>query len=497
MKKGNAGLIAVCLLISLLAAVVLAGCGARTGEQVSLDKDGSAQDAVSEVPDDADAVPLPAEPKEGQLTDSEEPSADRDNGQSADGGTSSSDSQEGQSEDAGGTPAGSGTEGGSQADPGKADGSAQEDENSVKVPDVNIDKKPVPDNEALSFVKNMKVGWNLGNTFDAIDCTWLSNKLDYEMGWCGVKTTPDMIKAVKDAGFNTIRIPVSWHNHVSGDDHKIDEAWLNRVQEVVDYAVSNNLYIIINIHHDMSKDYIYPTSEYLDQSKHYVRSIWSQVAARFKDYDHHLIFESMNEPRMVGHKNEWWPDPNDPDCRDAVSAINELNQVFVDTVRSTGSNNAERYLMVPGYCASFAGALDSGFSLPADTADSRLIVSVHAYTPYNFTLQEGGIRTFDINRHASTNEIDYFMDKLYDGFVSKGVPVVIGEFGARNKQDNLQDRVDFTAYYVASATARGMTCIWWDNNAFTGTGELFGIFNRGVVKWEYPEIVEALIKYAQ
>jgi endoglucanase len=485
MKKGNAGLIAVCLLFSMLIAVIFTGCGAGTGEQASPGKDGSAKDAVAEVPDDTDKVQLPAEPKEGQSPDAEEPSADGDNGQPAESGTPSADSEGGQSADAGGTPAGS------------AGGSAQEDESGVKVPDVNIVKKPVPDNEALSFVKNMKVGWNLGNTFDAIDATWLSNKLDYESAWSGVKTTPEMIKAVKDAGFNTIRIPVSWHNHVSGDDHKIDEDWLNRVQEVVDYAVANNLYIIINIHHDMSKEYIYPTSEYLDQSKHYVRSIWSQVAARFKDYDHHLVFESMNEPRMVGHKNEWWPDPNDKDCRDAVAAINELNQVFVDTVRSIGGNNAERYLMVPGYCASFAGALDSGFRLPADTVDNRLIVSVHAYTPYNFALQDGGVRTFDINRHASTNEIDYFMDRLYDGFISRGIPVVIGEFGARNKKDNLQDRVNFTAYYVASATARGMTCIWWDNNAFTGTGELFGIFNRRTVRWDYPGIVEALMKYAQ
>ena len=167
------------------------------------------------------------------------------------------------------------------------------------------------------------------------------------------------------------------------------------------------------------------------------------VAERFKDYDHRVIFESMNEPRIVGHKNEWWPDPNDADIMDAVECINELNQLFVDTVRATGSNNRDRYLMVPGYCASFAGATVPGFRIPADTVDNRIIISVHAYTPYNFALQDGGIRTFDISRQSSTKDINYFMDILYDSFVSKGIPVVIGEFGAVNKRQPA-GQVDFT-----------------------------------------------------
>ena len=472
MVSRKARSIAACLAVFMLAVIILAGCGAKSGGQASTDADGSAPGASAEMPDEADSVPVPAGPEEGQLPDEDKGSGDSGEARTTETGGASSDQ----------APAGT---------------SAQEDENKTIIPVIDIEKKPIPDNEALAFVKEMKAGWNLGNTFDAVDVAGLSNKLDYEKAWVGVRTTEAVAIAVKNAGFNTIRIPVSWHNHVSGDDYKIDEDWLDRVQEVVDYAVKQNLYIIINIHHDMGKEYIYPSREYMEQSSRYVKSIWSQVAERFKDYDRHLIFESLNEPRLVGHKNEWWPDPNDKDIKEAVECLNELNQIFVDTVRSTGGNNKDRYLMVPGYAAAFAGAAHPDFRMPSDTADNRMILSVHAYTPYNFALQEGGVRTFDINRSSSTNEIDYFMDLLYDSFISRGIPVVIGEFGARNKNDNLQDRVNFTAYYVASASARGITCIWWDNHSFTGGGELFGLLDRRYYRWRYPEIVEAMMKYAQ
>ncbi|HOB19602.1 MAG TPA: glycoside hydrolase family 5 protein [Candidatus Atribacteria bacterium] len=364
------------------------------------------------------------------------------------------------------------------------------------IPDVSFQQYDIPDNAALAFVKDMKIGWNLGNTFDAVDCDWLNNELDYESAWAGVKTTEAMIKAIKDAGFNTVRIPVSWHNHVRGEDHTISELWLDRVQEVVDYVINNGMYVIINIHHDMGKDYIYTSSEYLDQSLHYVKRIWTQVAERFKDYDEKMIFESLNEPRMVGSQYEWWLDEKKDECKDAVEALNKLNQAFVDVVRASGGNNASRYLMVPGYAASYSGALNSGFALPKDKVADKLIVSVHAYTPYNFALEAGGVNKFNLKSSGSTGEINSFMDRLHSKFISKGIPVVIGEFGARNKNNNTQDRIDYATYYVAAARARGITCIWWDNNAFTGNGELFGLFNRKTMSWPYPEIVEGMMKYA-
>ncbi|MCM1037702.1 MAG: glycoside hydrolase family 5 protein [Ruminococcus sp.] len=367
--------------------------------------------------------------------------------------------------------------------------------------------------DALAFVEDMKIGWCLGNTFDAIDYGGLSDELQYESCWCNAVTTKEMIDALKEAGFRTIRIPVSWHNHLTSDtdssvyaanpEYVISKVWLDRVQEVVDYAIEDGLYVIINIHHDNSKEYIYPSSEYLEQSKTYVTDIWRQIAERFKDYDEHLIMEGMNEPRLVGTANEWWLDLRKEECIDAVECINELNLAFVDTVRSTGGQNAGRYLMVPGYAASLEGAVNPYFSLPEDIAgnQNRILVSVHAYTPYAFALQapgEGGSTdSFDPQSASSTGDIDNLMDTLYDTFIKNGTGVVIGEFGARDKGGNTQARADFSAYYVEAARARGITCCVWDNNAFTGDGENFGLFRRTSLQFLYPEIVESLMSHCE
>lgn len=371
----------------------------------------------------------------------------------------------------------------------------------VIIPEIDIDAYAIPDTESMRFVKDMKIGWNLGNTFDATsESTSLADELKIETAWVGVETTGEMIQAVKEAGFNTIRIPVSWHNHLL-ENFTISEPWLNRVNEVVDYAMAEGMYVIINIHHDIDKNFYYPTSEFFENSLAYSNAIWTQLAKRFRDYDNHLIFESVNEPRMTGTKYEWWLDMNNESCRDAVDCINRLNQAFVDVVRASGGNNATRYLMVPGYDASADSALSSAFKLPTDTVADRMIVSVHAYTPYNFALQgpnEGGnVSTWSITSDASTRDIDAFMDGLYNKYISQGIPVVIGEFGSRDKNGNLQARVDHAAYYIRSARARGMTCVWWDNNAFSGSGENFGLLNRRKVEWQYPDLVASLMKYAE
>ncbi len=169
-------------------------------------------------------------------------------------------------------------------------------ESKYEVPDITMEAKEVPDTEAFTFVKEMKIGWNLGNTLDASDCTWLTDELKYESAWCGVITTPRLITAVKEAGFNTIRIPVSWHNHTSGEDFTISEVWMARVKEVVDMAIDEGMYVILNVHHDVDTAYYYPTTEHLDTSKHYLSCVWKQIAEKFADYDEHLIFETLNEP---------------------------------------------------------------------------------------------------------------------------------------------------------------------------------------------------------
>ncbi len=378
---------------------------------------------------------------------------------------------------------------------------AEETPAAVTIPDITVKQFEVPDTEALRFVRNLKIGWNLGNTFDAYDCNWLNNEMDYEGAWCKAKTTETHIQMLKDAGFNAIRIPVSWHNHLSDKAaYTISQPWLERVAEVVGWCLDRDMYVILNIHHDNSKEFLYPSSEYMEQSLAYVTAIWTQLAKRFQDCDEHLIFDAMNEPRLVGHKNEWWIDNNSADCKDAIDCINRLNQAFVDTVRASGGNNATRYLMCPGYDASTEGAVNPGYVLPTDPVESndhRIIVSVHAYTPYEFALDEKGTDTWSCSNTTDTSKLVPFMNTLYEHFVSKGIPVIIDEFGARDKGGNLQSRVEFAAYYVAAARSRGLTCFWWDNNALTGSGELFCILNRQASEWAYPEIVEALMKYAE
>ena len=151
--------------------------------------------------------------------------------------------------------------------------------------------------------------------------------------------------------------------------------------------------------------------------------------------------------------------------------------------------------MLPGYDASADGALSPYYVLPEDSVPDHLIVSVHAYTPYDFALNLKGTSSFSASRRQDQNAVTSFMDKLYRHFVAKGVPVVIGEYGALNKK-NLQDRVDFFAWYVANASARSMPCLVWDNNAFTGNGELFGFLKRQTLTWPFPEIIEAIQTHA-
>ena len=352
----------------------------------------------------------------------------------------------------------------------------------------------IPDNAAMAFLRQMGVGWNLGNTFDAHRDGGMADEMALESYWCGVRTTEAMFDARRDAGFSTVRVPVSWHNHVDAD-FTISQPWLDRVRQVVDWALERDMTVILNTHHDESPDFLYPSEACMETSTRYIQRIWSQLADRFADCGEKLVFESMNEPRQKGTDWEWWLDENNPDCREAAECINRLNQAFVDTVRAAGGNNADRYLMVPGYDAAPRGALSELFRLPEDAADNRIIVSVHAYTPYSFALQADGTDSFTTAAGPQTSEIGSFMNSLYQRYIAQGIPVVIGEFGARDKGGNTQARVDFAAWYVFAAKCRGIPCCWWDNNVFSGDGERFGLLNRADCSWPYPEMVEALTKY--
>lgn len=353
--------------------------------------------------------------------------------------------------------------------------STQEETQEDEMQEVEITMKEV---SPMDMVKEMKIGWNLGNTLDA---TSSSIGVNVEMAWGNPRTTQEMIDMVIDQGFNVIRIPVSWGGQMGGAPaYNVLPAWMDRVQEVVDYAYSRGVYVIVNIHHE---DWHFPSEENKDAAAEQLAALWTAIATRFRDYDEHLIFEGMNEPRKIGTAVEW--NGGDQEGRDIV---NYFDQVFVDAVRATGGNNTIRNLMVPGYAASSSDTALKAIVLPED---DHLIVSVHAYTPYDFALNTAGRSTWD----NDTRDIDHLMEILDELFLSKGVPVIIGEFGAMNK-DNEQERVLWAQYYVGKAREYGIPCIWWDNNAFDGNGENFGLFNRRELTFPYPDLLKALIESA-
>ena len=362
------------------------------------------------------------------------------------------------------------------------------------------------DTEAI--LEDMGLGWNLGNSLDAIG----GSGLDTETSWSNPKTTQALIDKVKSLGFNTVRVPVSWGKHVSGDNYTIDSAWLARVKEVVDYCYKNDMYVILNIHHDTKSSAsasgagYYPRSSAYSSSEKFVTSVWSQAAEYFKDYDYHLIFETLNEPRLIGTSYEWWFSkwsiPSE--VKDAIDCINKLNQKAVDTIRTTGSNNRGRLIMCPGYDASIDGATVSGFKLPTDISGNknRIAVSVHAYSPYNFAMNVGSGSTSTYTSSIK-NELQDLFSTLKSTFRDKGIPVVIGEFGSTDK-NNTAERVKWATDYTALAKKNNIPCALWDNNAFAVyngsniklNSEYHGYINRkdNTVTSPAKDVIEALMK---
>ena len=175
-----------------------------------------------------------------------------------------------------------------------------------------------------------------------------------------------------------------------------------RIQEVAGWAADEGMYFIINIHHDNDLKYIFPDSAHYSQSEQYISAVWTQIAEAFRNFDDHCIFESMNEPRLIGSSFEWWFNQNSFECRDAADCINRLNQKFVDIIRASGGNNKTRYLSVPGYCASPESVNSIHFKVPQDTVENRIIIEIHAYRPYNFSLNISSTdSSFDPDRDLS------------------------------------------------------------------------------------------------
>ncbi len=314
------------------------------------------------------------------------------------------------------------------------------------------------------LMQELKIGWNLGNTFDAPDG---------ETSWGNPFTTRELIEYVKELGFGTIRIPITWHTHTGpAPEYKIDEAWLNRISTVVNDALDAGLYVIINSHHD--NEVYSPTPDNGARGEEFLTAIWTQVGEHFKDADYRLIFQTMNEPRVQGSAYEWWVDTQNPDAMAAVEVVNGLNQAAVDAIRATGGNNADRFIIVSPYAGNHAAAMLPTFTLPNDPAN-KLIVSIHAYIPYNLALNTQSDAS-SFNR-GGEGEIEKLMRSLHRYYVAKDIPVIIDEMGIINKE-NPEDREAWAKFYISCAREYGMPCVWWDNGTTAVGTEGFGIINR-------------------
>ena len=344
---------------------------------------------------------------------------------------------------------------------------------------------------AFEITENMKIGWNLGNTLDAkiskpdpnnpkrsIDLE--SAGLETETSWGCPKANQQLFDALKAKGFNTVRVPTTWFQHLD-ENNNIDPEWMARVKEVVDYGIKNDMYIILNVHHENWINRSDLVNAY-DDIKPKLLKIWTQINEEFKDYDQHLIFECMNEPRAVDQPHEWWAAEAVPEC----DVINKLEHDFVDLIRSSDSPYAKtRLLMLPGYCASAETQFLEAIDVPNDP---YVAVSIHAYTPYDFTMNTA-VEDHSVFTSTYSANLANILQGMRDTFIDNNIPVVIGEMGTSNF-GNTEARVAWTTQYFTTTKKYGIPCCLWDNgqvrdpeDKYQNPGEVHGYINRTTGEW--------------
>jgi endoglucanase len=347
---------------------------------------------------------------------------------------------------------------------------------------------------SADLLKEKKLGWNLGNSLDVPDG---------ETAWGNPTVSPALLTAAAEAGFNLVRIPVTWSKHMgAAPDYVIDPSWLTRVDEVVSYAHAAGLYAIINVHHDGAdgfKEVEWITlndadGKTTDENNAAVRArfvtVWTQIARHFAGYGEELLFESMNEIHD-GYGN---PDPRH------FGIINDLNQEFVKLVRASGGNNQKRHLVVPGYNTNIDHTL-KGFKLPDDPTPNRLILSVHYYDPYLFALQAktntwGSASPGNKDNWGQEDFVVKQFDKVKATYVDQGIPVIIGEYGATHQEGFEDYRRYYMEYVTKAAVDRGIVPIYWDNGSKNSGGESFGLFDRGSNTVLHPHVMDAMKRAA-
>ncbi len=316
---------------------------------------------------------------------------------------------------------------------------------------MDIKEKDADFKNTAELVKAMGIGWNLGNTLDPINSSKAKTDLDYETAWHNVRTTKELISFVKSEGFDTIRLPVTWINHIDPESYKINKPWLDRVREITDWCMDEGFYVILNLHHD--EVWINTAqSDYEGVMKRY-KALWEQIASEFGDYSHRLIFESMNEVEFkdIGEAK-------------GCELISRINAEFTSLIRNSGKRNADRYLLLAGYRTDIDITCgESGFVLPSD---NRITVSLHYYSPSEFAIADKKTSYGYQRTWGTEKDIEYLdgqMKKLKDRFIDKGIPVILGEYGCTLRDKDLDCRKLYLIKVAEYCLKYDICPLLWDN----------------------------------
>ena len=334
----------------------------------------------------------------------------------------------------------------------------------------NINLLKATDTEVLNafdLVKKMNVGFNLGNSLDAM----LKDRgfcFDSETFWSNPKVTKQQIDKVKQLGFNSIRIPVSFYNHLDSNGI-IDVNWLDRIKTIVDYAYDNNLYIIINVHHDAGMDtkynWIYSDVNTYSEDLANIKNLWRQIAPYFRDYDNKLLFEFHNE--IMNRDSNWDWNTQADDFR----KVHDMDQELINLIRATGGNNANRFLIVSTWGASSDSKQIECLMYKEfeDTIPNHLIMEVHNY-------------------YTGESKVKELCERLKNSSDLYNMPIIIGESGTETGLDN-NLRLETAEAFSKYSKENNLGLFWWDN------GSSFDLFNRQTLETTHQDIVDALLKY--
>ena len=324
----------------------------------------------------------------------------------------------------------------------------------------------IRDISASALVADMEPGWNFGNSFDVRD--------NDKTVWGNPLPTTGVVDAVYNRGFRTLRLPVTWgYNMGDAPNFEIEKNYFARIESIIDYALDKGMYVIINIHHD--DKWIIPTEAQATSTKDQLDKVWTQIANNFKNYSDYLIFELLNEPRHKDTPEEW-----SGGTAEGRKVLNEYYGTILNAIRETGGNNELRKVMIAPYAASVVQKTWDDFVIPNN--DSNVIISLHAYVPFKFALDASDP---DWGSDTDKADIDALMDRIEANFMSKGLPVVMGEWGSIGLLANKSERLKHAEYFAEACINKGIVPVVWDD------GGDFGLLNRRNFVWDFPDLADA------